>query len=78
MIVEVDSALQKLFIDTHESMEIFFELHGQKEKASLRRTVQERTGGTALLGFNDPSAAKELFRYRHGHSLQPAMPATER
>jgi hypothetical protein len=77
-IIEVDSILEEAFVEAHKCMLIFFELSGQEEKASLRRTTQERTGGTALLGFNSPSAAKELFRYRHEHSRQPTMSASER
>ncbi len=65
-----------MFKDAHASMLEYFKGCSALEKATHRIIVPELHGGTALLGFNTPSPAKELFRYRHGHSMQPCSPAT--
>lgn len=54
----------------HHVASRFFLTSSDQDKSATRALVPELGGGVALLGYNQPSPAKEIFRFRHS----PHMP----
>jgi hypothetical protein len=73
-VVELDDDAARVAAAADEAMRSLF-ARPAHEKRALHATCSEVGGARALLGYHVPSPAKELFRYRRGHPLQP-LPST--
>lgn len=75
-VISVGTERQETFRAAEDYLLRFFREGSTAEKMASQAIVPEIGGARALLGFNTPSPAKQLFRYRHGHPMQPTVAAS--
>jgi hypothetical protein len=63
---------------SYRTMESYFEGNSHDVKLGHHVRVSEPSGGVSLLGYNQPTPAKELFRFCLDHPCRPAVPELEK
>lgn len=76
--VRISSDLKYSMQSSHDAMASFFLTKPDEFKFAHQSKVPEASGGLSLLGYNRPTPAKELYRFRLDHPCRPALPELER
>lgn len=81
-LVEIPSDLQELLDSLDTEAQSFFKINAatpqdvKRSKEAWRTLIRRDNGGTSLLGFNEPSPYKALFRFHRGSSAVMAWPSS--